>query len=152
MTLLPEPVEFHQSPAQSPLAWSRCAASVLMASVLALAAAPVPAQAPQPVSAPAAAVAPAPADAPAPAAQGDATRAREKVSMCIGCHSIPNYKTAFPIVYPVPRIGGQGEGYIVAALQAYKKGERHHPTMRAIAQSLSDQDIADVAAYYSAQH
>ncbi len=144
MTLLPEPVEFHESPAQSPLAWSRCAASLLMASVLAFAAAPVPAQAPQP--------APAPADTPAPAAQGDATRAREKISMCIGCHSIPNYKTAFPIVYPVPRIGGQGEGYIVAALQAYKKGERHHPTMRAIARSLSDQDIADVAAYYSAQH
>ncbi|CAN5383171.1 hypothetical protein BH10PSE17_BH10PSE17_33690 [soil metagenome] len=92
---------------------------------------------------------PVPAAAPA---KGDATAAVGKISMCIGCHSIPNYKTAFPIVYSVPRIGGQSDAYIVAALHAYKKGERHHPTMRAIAESLSDQDILDVAAYYSAQH
>ncbi len=121
-----------------------------MALLAASVAAPAISQAQTPAAvAPAAA---APASAAPVAAKGDATAAVGKVSMCIGCHSIPNYKTAFPIVYSVPRIGGQSEAYIAMALQEYKKNERHHPTMRAIAQSLSDQDIADVAAYYSAQH
>ena len=48
-------------------------------------------------------------------------------------------------------ISGQSGKYIVAALTAYKKGERKHPTMRGIAASLSEQDMADVAAYYE-QH
>ena len=74
-----------------------------------------------------------------------------KVANCIGCHGIPGYKSSFPEVYQVPMIGGQSAKYIESALQAYKKGERKHPTMRGIASSLSDQDIADVAAYYSQQ-
>jgi cytochrome c553 len=74
-----------------------------------------------------------------------------KVANCIGCHGIPGYKTAFPEVYQVPMIGGQSAKYIESALNAYKKGERKHPTMRGIAAALSDQDIADVAAYYSQQ-
>lgn len=74
-----------------------------------------------------------------------------KVANCIGCHGIPGYKTSFPEVYQVPMIGGQSAKYIESALQAYKKGERKHPTMRGIASALSDQDIADVAAYYSQQ-
>lgn len=82
---------------------------------------------------------------------GDATAGANKVSMCIGCHGIPGYKASFPEVYQVPMLGGQSEKYIVSALNAYKKGERQHPTMRGIAGSLSDQDIADVAAYYSQQ-
>jgi cytochrome c553 len=69
--------------------------------------------------------------------------------MCAGCHGIPGYKTAFPEVYSVPRIGGQHAAYIVKALQAYKSGERYHPSMRAIAATLSDQDMADLAAYYA---
>jgi cytochrome c553 len=88
--------------------------------------------------------------APAPA-KGDAKRAASKVSMCIGCHAIPGYKTAFPVVYSVPKIGGQSEAYLAAALRAYKKGERTHPSMRAIAASLSEEDILDLAAYYSQQ-
>jgi cytochrome c553 len=48
-------------------------------------------------------------------------------------------------------LGGQSEKYIAAALNAYKKGERKHPTMVGIAAGLSDQDIADVAAYYAQQ-
>jgi cytochrome c553 len=72
------------------------------------------------------------------------------VDMCIGCHSIVGYQASFPEVHKVPKISGQGAQYIVAALNAYKKGERKHPTMRGIADSLSDQDMADVAAYYSA--
>jgi cytochrome c553 len=77
--------------------------------------------------------------------------AEHKIAMCIGCHAIPGYKTVFPEVYQVPLIGGQSAKYIENALKAYQKGERKHPSMRGIAASLSDQDIADLAAYYSQQ-
>ncbi len=80
---------------------------------------------------------------------GSAENARDKVSMCIGCHGIPNYKASFPEVYLVPKIAGQNAAYIAAALRAYASGDRSHPTMDAIAFSLSEQDIADLAAYYS---
>ena len=69
--------------------------------------------------------------------------------MCIGCHNIPGYQASFPEVYKVPKIAGQNGKYIVSALAAYRKGERKHPTMRAIAGSLSDQDMADLAAFYA---
>lgn len=69
--------------------------------------------------------------------------------MCAGCHGIGGYKTAFPEVYSVPKLGGQHAAYIVKALQAYKAGERSHPTMKAIAAGLSDKDMADLAAYYA---
>lgn len=75
---------------------------------------------------------------------------RDKVSMCIGCHGIPGYKTAFPVTYNVPKLGGQHAAYIVKALQAYKSGDRTHPSMRAIAADLSEKDMAEVAAYYAA--
>ena len=82
---------------------------------------------------------------------GDAELAhRNKTAMCIGCHGIPGYKTAFPEVYHVPKIAGQQPGYIISALKAYKAGQRSHPSMRGIAASLSDQDMADLAAYYGA--
>jgi cytochrome c553 len=84
-------------------------------------------------------------------AAGDAAAGSRKIAMCIGCHGIPGYQASFPEVYRVPMIAGQGDKYIVAALNAYKKGERKHPTMRAIADSLSDQDMADVAAFYAQQ-
>ena len=71
--------------------------------------------------------------------------------MCVGCHNIPGYKTAFPAVYSVPKLDGQHAAYIVSALRAYKSGERRHPSMRAVAASLSDQDMADLAAFYAAQ-
>ncbi len=82
------------------------------------------------------------------AAKGDAEAAKQKISMCVGCHGIPGYRTAFPSVYHVPKLGGQHPAYIVAALKAYKNGDRSHPTMQGIAASLSDQDMADLAAYY----
>ena len=78
--------------------------------------------------------------------KGDAKAAEQKIAMCIGCHGIKGYQASFPEVYKVPMISGQNAKYIVNALNAYKKGERKHPTMRGIADSLSDQDIADVAA------
>lgn len=82
------------------------------------------------------------------AAAGDAAKGAMKVQMCQGCHGIEGWRTAYPEVYKVPRIAGQHEAYIVKALHEYKAGERSHPSMRAIAASLSDQDMADVAAYY----
>lgn len=81
-------------------------------------------------------------------AAGGAQAARAKVSMCIGCHGIPQYHTAYPEVYHVPKIAGQSPGYIVKALQAYKDGGRDHPSMVGIARGLSDADMADIAAYY----
>lgn len=84
------------------------------------------------------------------AAEANPTPGKDKVSMCIGCHGIPGYKTAFPVTYNVPKLGGQHASYIVKALQGYKNGDRSHPSMRAIAATLSEQDMADVAAYYSA--
>ena len=69
-------------------------------------------------------------------------------SMCQGCHGIQGYRTAFPEVYSVPKLGGQQSEYLVKALQDYRSGARKHATMRSIAASLSDQQIADLAAYY----
>ncbi|HRQ55979.1 MAG TPA: cytochrome c [Azoarcus taiwanensis] len=83
------------------------------------------------------------------ALEGDPERAEQHLSACIGCHGIPGYRTAFPSVYSVPKLGGQHEAYLVKALQAYRDGIRSHPSMQAIAASLSDQDMADLAAYYA---
>jgi cytochrome c553 len=82
--------------------------------------------------------------------KGDAKAGETKIAMCIGCHGITGYQASFPEVYKVPKISGQGEKYIANSLTAYKKGERKHPTMRSIAASLTEQDMADLAAYYSA--
>ena len=88
---------------------------------------------------------------PAQEVKGDAKAGEKKNAMCIGCHGIKGYQASFPEVYKVPMISGQGSKYIMSALAAYKKGDRKHPTMRGIADSLSDQDMADLAAYYE-QH
>jgi cytochrome c553 len=82
---------------------------------------------------------------------GNPQAGSNKVAMCIGCHGIPGYKASFPEVYQVPMIGGQSAKYIESALNAYKKGDRKNPSMRGIAAGLTDQDIADVAAYYAQQ-
>jgi len=83
--------------------------------------------------------------------KGSAQAGNGKVWLCVGCHSIPDYRADYPLVYRVPMLGGQNAAYISSALAAYKKGERKHPTMRAIAASLSDQDMADIGEYYAAQ-
>ncbi|MGV3494418.1 MAG: c-type cytochrome [Ramlibacter sp.] len=98
-----------------------------------------------PATAPAAAPAAAPAQAAAPAGPQSL---QAKVAMCIGCHGIVGYKSSFPEVYRVPMIAGQNAKYIAAALNAYKTGDRKHPTMRGIAEGLSEQDITDISAYY----
>lgn len=81
----------------------------------------------------------------------DAAAGQKKIAMCIGCHGIPGYQASFPEVHKVPMIAGQNAKFIVASLVAYGKGERKHPTMRGIALSLSEQDMADIAAFYEQQ-
>ena len=80
---------------------------------------------------------------------GEGDPARPYVAMCTGCHTIPDYQASFPRVFRVPKIGGQSAQYIQAALHEYKKGERSHPTMQAVAQGLTDQQIDLVAAYFA---
>ena len=84
----------------------------------------------------------------AQAQQPAASHLRNNLSMCAGCHGIPGYKTAYPHVYHVPKLGGQSPAYLVNALKAYRSGERNHPSMRGIAASLSDKDLEELAAYY----
>ena len=87
--------------------------------------------------------------APAALAQGKDQGFKNAHAICIGCHGIPGYKTAYPDVYHVPKIAGQQPGYIIAALKAYKSGERSHPSMRGVAATLTEKDMQDIAAFYS---
>ncbi|MEJ2602950.1 MAG: cytochrome c [Gammaproteobacteria bacterium] len=81
-------------------------------------------------------------------AQGDAERGEIIGYTCLGCHGVEGYRNAYPS-FRVPMLGGQHPEYIVAALKAYKTGQRPHATMQAQASSLSDQDMQDVAAYFA---
>lgn len=123
-----------------------------LAACLALAALPLAALTAQqeaPATAPAATEAAAPAAAPAakPLA-GNADTGRTLTYTCQGCHGIEGYKNAYPS-FKVPKIGGQSADYLANALIEYRNGNRKHPTMQAQAQSFSDQDIADIAAFLS---
>ncbi len=80
--------------------------------------------------------------------KGNKEAGRTFVYTCAGCHGVPGYQNAYP-TYHVPRIAGQNEQYIIDALHEYKDGRRKHPTMNAQAESMSDQDIANIAAYLS---
>ena len=84
-----------------------------------------------------------------PPAPGDPNKGAQRVAMCQGCHGIEGWRTAFPEVYRVPKLSGQNPQYIVVALKQYKSGDRGHPTMKAIAASLTDDDMANIAAYYA---
>jgi cytochrome c553 len=84
--------------------------------------------------------------APGALAAGDTEAGRLKSNTCMGCHGIPGYTNAYP-TYRVPKVAGQTPEYLAVALKAYRSGERPHPTMRAQAANLSDQDIADIAAF-----
>ncbi|MBV8394373.1 MAG: c-type cytochrome [Alphaproteobacteria bacterium] len=81
----------------------------------------------------------------------DAKEGEKKIAMCVGCHGIPGYRATFPEIYRVPMIAGQNAKYLATALGEYAKGDRKHPTMRGIAGSLSDKDVADISAYYQQQ-
>jgi cytochrome c553 len=80
---------------------------------------------------------------------GDPNAGEKKNALCIGCHGITGYHTGFPEVHKVPKISGQSPKFIVNALKAYKAGERKHPSMRGVAANLTEQDMADLAAYYA---
>jgi cytochrome c553 len=122
--------------------------ALLVASATGLLSLQAHAQAQPAASAPAAA-APAAAAAAAPAAPASPSSLQAKIAMCVGCHNIVGYQASFPEVHRVPKIAGQTAAYIEAALNAYKGGERKHPTMRGVADALSDQDIKDIASYYA---
>lgn len=122
--------------------------SIAASLALTLAAFAVPAQDPTAViEVGAVTPAAAPAIAAAPAASiGDATRGKGLTYTCRGCHGVEGYANAYPR-YHVPKLGGQSETYLHNALLAYRANTRKHPTMQAQAQSFSEQDIADIAAY-----
>jgi len=82
-------------------------------------------------------------------AAGETDSFKSKLVMCQGCHGIEDYRTAYPVVYHVPKLGGQHEQYLVKALNDYRSGARNHPTMVGIAGLLSDEDIKSLAAYYA---
>src|SRR5258708_25945787 len=82
-------------------------------------------------------------------ADGEPARGRARSQMCEGCHGIADYRTAYPDVYPVPKIGGQQAAYIVKTLNDYKNRARKHPTMHGIAAALTEHDLGDLAAYYA---
>lgn len=81
-------------------------------------------------------------------AEGDPAAGKRKAETCLGCHGIPGYGNVYPS-YDVPKLGGQSEAYIVAALKAYKDKQRWHPTMQGQASTLSPEDMADMAAYFA---
>ena len=91
------------------------------------------------------------ASATAVAAEADPEAGAIKAYTCTGCHGIPGYNNIYP-TYKVPKLGGQNFEYLVLALKAYRDGERDHPTMQLQAQSLSDQDILDISAYFVSVH
>ncbi len=72
----------------------------------------------------------------------------ELSSTCLGCHGVVSYNNIYP-TYKVPKLGNQHKDYIVAALKAYRSGERSHTTMKAHAANLSDLDIDKIADYFS---
>ena len=80
-------------------------------------------------------------------AAGNPEQGKKKADTCLGCHGIPSYTNVYP-TYHVPKLGGQYEDYIVAALKAYQTGERSHATMRAQSAGLSEEDMADIGAYF----
>lgn len=84
----------------------------------------------------------------AQAFEGDPESGRIKANTCLGCHAIPSYTNTYP-TYHVPKVGGQHPEYIIAALLAYRSGLRDHDTMHGNAAALSDQDIADIAAFFA---
>lgn len=81
-------------------------------------------------------------------AEGDVEKGRLTAQTCMGCHGAPGMRNAYP-GYRIPKLGGQHAEYIVAALQAYKSQLRSHPTMQAQAADLTDEDMANIAAYFS---
>lgn len=81
-------------------------------------------------------------------AAGDPDEGARKAKTCMGCHGVKGYRNAYP-TYRVPKLGGQYPEYIISALKEYKSGARQHPTMEIQGDSLSEQDMQDIAAYFA---
>ena len=77
-------------------------------------------------------------------AAGDAQAGKAKTGACAGCHGANGQGIA-----PNPALAGKSEADIVQALNDYKSGKRANPVMKTFASQLSDQDMANVAAYYA---
>ncbi len=67
---------------------------------------------------------------------------------CVDCHGAEGNK---PLDPSYPKIGGQYHDYLAHSLQMYRDGDREHPLMSAQAKDLSDQQIADLAAYFGSR-
>ena len=85
-----------------------------------------------------------------PLAAGDAQAGQLKAETCLGCHAVEGYYNVYP-TYRVPKLGGQNAKYIETALKAYRDGSRVHGTMKANADNLSDQDMADIGSFIESQ-
>jgi cytochrome c553 len=81
-------------------------------------------------------------------AAGNVDAGEEKAVTCQACHGVAGAKSVTP---DIPLLAGQHENYLAFALKAYRSGSRQQAVMATFAQQLSDQDIADLAAYFSAQ-
>lgn len=79
-------------------------------------------------------------------AEGDAAAGQVKFETCAGCHARPGYANAYPR-YHVPRLAGQHKNYIIAAIKSYADNARKHGAMDGNADSLTPQDVEDLAAY-----
>lgn len=80
-----------------------------------------------------------------PVFAGDAAAGKGKSMMCSACHGAAGI-SAVPMY---PNLAGQKEAYLVKQLQDFKSGKRNDPTMKGMVASLSDADMADLAAYYA---
>ena len=81
-------------------------------------------------------------------AAGDEAAGEKKAQTCMGCHGVDGYFNVYPS-YRVPKLWGQHADFIVASLKAYRDGQRVHETMKSQAADLSDQDMADIAAFFA---
>ncbi len=82
-----------------------------------------------------------------PAMAGDSAAGEGKSQVCAACHGVGG-NSALPMN---PKLAGQYASYLEHALRSYRDGSRKNPIMGAQAASLSDEDIADLAAYFAAQ-
>src|SRR5712664_1479597 len=80
--------------------------------------------------------------------KGNPQRGKALSYTCLGCHGVDGYKNAYPN-YSVPELEGQHPEYLAAALKEYRDGDRAHLTMHSQASTLTDQDIADIIAYFA---
>jgi cytochrome c553 len=80
-------------------------------------------------------------------AKGNPVAGQEKSTTCLACHG----DTGIPVDPNYPKLAGQHNDYIIKALSDYRSGKRTNPIMANFAAQLSNQDIEDLAAWFSSQ-